>query len=259
MVPPRRHKDIQDLVDEPRGFGDILREVVEFAKIDIEEILRVYFSCNAVFDGNGFAFPLQGSEHPVPNVQQIAEIGIHVQRIFRVVHAVMGRGQDDPVQEAEPAILQDVLADMDKGAPGAVDEHDKEQEGWVDASQDADRGPDDVGIGPFEKKMGICDGEVHGLRGMMGGMQTPEDAHFVGEEVIDKVGEFPNDIAVDEPIPREGGVQDRVFFEIRDTKGDGGDGYEPSDDPVCDEDEERRPIVFDPELLIHERAHYLNE
>lgn len=47
----------------------------------------------------------------------------------------------------------------------------------------------------------------------MGRVQAPQQAHFMRQEMIDKVCKFPNDIAVNEPVPGKRGFKKRVFFE----------------------------------------------
>jgi len=104
---------------------------------------------------------LEGAKEAVPDIEQVTKIGIHIQGVPRVVHPVVGRGHDDPVEESEPRVWQDVFPNMDKGAPCPIDEHDEEQQGRVDTGQNANGGPDDVGVGTFEEEMRITDGEVH--------------------------------------------------------------------------------------------------
>ena len=47
----------------------------------------------------------------------------------------------------------------------------------------------------------------------MGGMKAPEQADLMTEIMIDEMRELPNDITVNEPVPGECCVDDRVLFE----------------------------------------------
>ena len=148
---------------------------------------------------------------------------------------------------------------MDKGAPGAVDGHDEEEQRRVYACQDTDGGPDHICIRGFHEKMHVGDGEVHRLRCVVCGMETPEQAHLMSEIVINEMGEFPDDVSIDEPVPGEAGGHDGVFFEKADAKGDCCYGDEAGNEPVGYEDKERHPVIFDPEALIRYCATYLYE
>ncbi len=48
-------------------------------------------------------------------------------------------------------------------------------------------------------------------------MQAPEKSHLVGEEVIDKVCELPDNVTKNEPVPGELYRQQRVWREQADT------------------------------------------
>mgnify|MGYP003579916122 CR=1 FL=1 len=127
MAPSGRHDDIQQFVLDTRRFYEIFPQRIEFPEINVPETVGVHFPCNAVLDLHIPFLGLEGAKHLIPDIEQVAEVGIHVKRVFRVVHAVMGGGKDDPVEEAQPSVGNDIFPYMDECAPGAVDEHNKEQ------------------------------------------------------------------------------------------------------------------------------------
>ena len=49
-------------------------------------------------------------------------------------------------------------------------------------------------------------------------MQAPEQPYLMPEIMINKVTQFPNDIAINKPIPGESGFEQGVLFKKTDTK-----------------------------------------
>jgi hypothetical protein len=47
---------------------------------------------------------------------------------------------------------------------------------------------------------------------MVRGMQAPEQPHFMAEEMINEMPEFPDDITINKPVPGKAGFKDGVFF-----------------------------------------------
>src|SRR5579872_1986402 len=118
MAPARGHNDIEAFIDQPRRLNDILSERQKFPEISLYEGGRGVVAGDAVFGGDILFFRAVGSKDAIPYGQQVAEIRIHVQRVPRVMHAVMGRCEDIVVEEAEPAVADHILAYMDKSSPG---------------------------------------------------------------------------------------------------------------------------------------------
>jgi len=176
-----------------------------------------------------------------------------------MMYTMVGGGEDDLLQESHPAVPHDIFSYMDKGAPGAVDGHDEEEQRGIYACYDTNGSADHIRIRGFQKEMHIGDGEVHALRCVVSGMKAPEKAYFMTEIVIDKMGQFPDDVPIDEPVPFEGGVEGSVLFQETDTKGYGCNGDEAGDAPVGNKYKKGHPVVFDPESFIYKGAYDLDE
>lgn len=50
-------------------------------------------------------------------------------------------------------------------------------------------------------------------------MQAPENTHLMRQEMIDKMSKLPHHIAVDEPIPGKGGLEDGIPGKHANTQG----------------------------------------
>ena len=250
MAPAGRHPDVEELVFQPGGFCDIVEEADELAEIHVEKIACIDRAGDAVFDLFIKVLVLVCFEYPVPDVQQVAEIGVHVQGIAGVMHPMVRRGKDDAAHKAHPAVAHDAFSYVNEGAPGTVDSHDQEEQGRIDACQDTDGRADHIGIRGFEEEVHVGDGKVHGPGSVVRAVEAPEQPHFMTEIMINEVGEFPDDVAIDEPIPGEVSGQNGVFFKKADAKGDGCDGNETGDEPVSYKDKKWHAVVFDPEALV---------
>ena len=100
-------------------------------------------------------FGLIGLEDAVPHIEQIAKVGVHIQRVACVVYAVVRGREDEFTKEAKTRILHEVLADMNKSTPRTVNEHDGEQHDRRNAGQDANGRPDKIGVRAFQEKVSI--------------------------------------------------------------------------------------------------------
>lgn len=201
MAPAGRHPDVEKFIFQPRRFCYVPEQAVEFTKIHVEEAAGIDGTGDAVLDLFGRFFILVGPEYPIPYIEQIAKIGIHVFWVAGMVYAVMGGGKDKFLHEAHPGVFHDIFPHMDEGAPGAIDGHDEEEHRWINSCQDTDGGADHIRVGGFQEEMHIGDGEIHALRRVMGRMKAPEEAHFMAKVVIDKMGKLPDDIPINEPVP----------------------------------------------------------
>ena len=155
VIPTRGHNQVEEFILYPGSPGDILRQVVKLAKVYIEEISGIDVPRDTILDRDVVLFGLIGLEDPVPDVQQVAEVGVHVQRVACVVYAVVGGGEDEFAKETKTRILHEVLTDMNKSAPRAVNEHDGKQHNGGDARQDTNGCPDKVGVRAFQEKVSI--------------------------------------------------------------------------------------------------------
>src|SRR5579859_1499816 len=182
---------------------DILGQVIKLSEINIPEIAGIQRAGDTIFDLYPGFFRLIGPEDPVPDIEQVAEVGVHVQGVAGMVNPVMDRCKDNILKEAHPAVFEEIFHDMNKGAPGAIDQHDEEQQGWIDTCKNADGCSDHIRIGCFQEEMGIGDGQVHGLRCMMGGMQAPEQTYLMPKVMIYEMGKLPYNIPIYKPIPGE--------------------------------------------------------
>jgi len=176
-----------------------------------------------------------------------------------MVYAMVGRSEDDLLQETHPAVAHDVFSYVDKRAPCSVDGHDEEEQWWVYTCHDANGGADHICIGGFKEEMHIGDGEVHALWCVVGGMEAPEQTYLMTEIMIDEVGKLPDDVSINKPVPCEGRVEGRIFFQEADAKSNGCDGDEAGDEPVGNKYKEGHPVIFYPESFIHQGAYDLDE
>ena len=94
---------------------------------------------------------------------------------------------------------------------------------------------------------------------MMRGMETPEQPDLVANIVIDEMGQFPDNIPIDQPIPREAGLQQRMRRKESNAKPHRRNTDKTGDEPVGDINKKRHPVVFDPEALVDEGADDLDQ
>ena len=84
---------------------NVAKQVIPFTEVDIEKVTGLDFPCDTIFDFHFRIFRLVGSEDMVPDVEQVAEVGIHVKRIPRMVYPMVGWSQDDSTDNAESCIF----------------------------------------------------------------------------------------------------------------------------------------------------------
>ena len=80
-------------------------------------------------------------------------------------------------------------------------------------------------------------------------MQAPEKSHLVGEKVINKVCELPDDVTKNEPVPGELYRQQRVWRKQADTIGDDAKGNKLSNNAIEYINEEWN-LVFSPAKIL---------
>src|SRR6516225_3908272 len=97
MTPARRHDQIKQFVFEAWSFLHISPEIIYLAKVGVPEIIRVYFPRNAIFYRDIPILDLISSKDPIPNPNEIAKIGIHIQWIPGVVHAMVRRSENEMI------------------------------------------------------------------------------------------------------------------------------------------------------------------
>ena len=254
VAPAGRHPYVEELVFEPGGFCDIAEETDELAEIHVDKIAGIDGTCDAVFYLFIDIFILVCFKYPVPDVQQVAEVGVHVQGITGMVYPVVGGGEDDAAHKAQTSVAHNTFSHVNESAPGSIHRHDQEEEGRVDACQYTDGGAYHIGVGSLQEKVHVGDGEVHGLRSVVGAVKAPEQPYLMTKIVVNKVSEFPDDITIDEPVPGKAGGQYRILFKKADAKRYGCDGNKAGDEPVSHEHEERHAIIFDLKTFISDSA-----
>ena len=94
---------------------------------------------------------------------------------------------------------------------------------------------------------------------MMGGMKAPEQADLMTEIMIDEMCELPNDITVNEPVPGESCVDDRVLFEQPDTEYDCGYRNEFTDEGIEHIREKRNFVFYRFKFSEYKRLYYFDE
>lgn len=258
MAPARGHDEVHELVDHTRRLPNILAQIVELTEINIQEIAGIDLSRNAVLDWNR-KLRLIGAKDPVPDIQQVTEIGIHVQRVASMMYPMMRRGENPVTKKPETGIFQEVLPNVNEAAPGAVDKHDGKQHDRVHAEDNADAGTDKVRVGRFKNKVRIRYGKIHGLRRVMSGVQAPEEPDLVREKVIDEVREFPDDVADEKAVPRERNGKRRQRFKPADTEPDYSQRNESAQHPVEDIRQKRNAILRRVKLAVEKSHTHLNQ
>ena len=94
--------------------------------------------------------------------------------------------------------------------------------------------------------------EVHALRGVVRGMQTPQQPDFMCQIMIYEMSQFPNHVAINEPVPGKGGLYDGYWFKESDTIGYRCDGNEPGNKAVKNVYKKDNLIVGYSEILINQ-------
>jgi hypothetical protein len=90
-------------------------------------------------------------------------------------------------------------------------------------------------------------------------MQAPEQADFMTEVMIDKMSKLPNDVTVNEPVPGESSVDDRVLFEQTDTEYDSSDRNEFAHEGIQHVREKRNFVFYRFEFSEDECLYYFDE
>ena len=121
---------------------------------------------------------------------------------------------------------------MDKGTIGSIDEHDGKKHDWIYPHQNTNGRTDKVCIGRLEKKMGMGHTEIHLFRTVMRGVKTPKQTDFVGEEMIDEMSKFPDNISVKKPIPGHRNFDQRKGLKHPNTKSYHPNSDKPSQYPI---------------------------
>ena len=127
MTPAWRHDQVKQFVFEAWGLFHISPEIINLSKVGVPEIIRIYFPGNTIFNRDIPILHLICSKYPIPNPNEIAKIGIHIQRIPGMMNAVVRRSEYEMIQKSETRIFEEVFSNMDESPPGAVDEHNKKQ------------------------------------------------------------------------------------------------------------------------------------
>ena len=78
MVPAWRHNQVQEFIFYPGSTSDIFHQVIEFTEVYIEEISSIDVPRNTILDLDVILFGLVSFEDAVPDVKQVAEVGVHV-------------------------------------------------------------------------------------------------------------------------------------------------------------------------------------
>jgi hypothetical protein len=79
---------------------------------------------------------------------------------------------------------------------------------------------------------------------MVGGMQTPKQPNLMSQIVIYKMGKFPYDITIKEPVPGHGGLEGGIFLKKAYANGGHGNGDETTNESVEDIDQKYGLIDF---------------
>ena len=89
MAPAGRHDQVEEFVFNAGGFGYVFGEGDKFSEVGIQKTVRFHFAGDSVFDGDFRIDGLVGTEDPVPDIEQVAKIRIHVEGIPSMVNAVV--------------------------------------------------------------------------------------------------------------------------------------------------------------------------
>ena len=171
-----------------------------------------------------------------------------------MVHAVVRWREHETIEHAHAGVTHQVLTGVNDDPPGSVHEHDREQQRRTHAQQHAHRRADDVGVGRLEEMMGVRDEDAHGLGRVVRRVQAPQQPDLVREEVVREMPELPDDVAVDEPVPGEVTLEQRVRLEYRDAECERGDRDVRAEHAVQHVREEDELVLPRLEVLVDQRA-----
>ena len=90
-IPTRWHKYNQDLILPPPRAGQIPPQADKFSEIEVPEVTLVDRAGDTILDRDSRLLVLVGAENAVPDIQQIAKIRVHIERIPGMMHPVVGR------------------------------------------------------------------------------------------------------------------------------------------------------------------------
>jgi hypothetical protein len=155
MIPTGGEKNVGQLIDKTGGFNHILKEGDKLSKVDVDKVTRIDFSGDAVFNVYVFLLLLIGFEYFVPNVEEITIIGIDIQWIAGVVYPMVRGRQDQFVEKSHSTVFHQVFSGMYKRSVGTIHEHDNKQKCRVDPQKNTNGSSDDIGIGSFQKEVGM--------------------------------------------------------------------------------------------------------
>ncbi len=88
VTPSGWHKNVQDFIPDSGSFHYIAAKRYDLAEVGVQEAVFDHGATYAVFNGYRRVLRLVGAENPVPDVEQIAIIGIHIHRVARMVYPV---------------------------------------------------------------------------------------------------------------------------------------------------------------------------
>src|SRR5215469_17785817 len=120
-----------------RRLPNVARQQPEFAQISINHAIRLYRPGDAVFNRDILVLFHIGAEDAVPDRQQVAEIGVHVEHVARVMKTMMRGRQHNAIKYTKLPLPQHILAEVDEASPEAIDDHDEDQEWRAHAQQHA--------------------------------------------------------------------------------------------------------------------------
>jgi len=82
MAPAGGHDDIKQLIDQTGRTIYVFSQRDKLPEIYVQEAPRVHFPGDPIHRRYIFPFGPIGPENPVPDIEEVAKIGIHVQGIF---------------------------------------------------------------------------------------------------------------------------------------------------------------------------------
>ena len=72
-----------------------------------------------------------------------------------MMHPMMGRSQHNFVQHSEPGIFDQIVADVNECAVGAIDKHNEKQQFGLNTEKNTDGGANGVSIGRLQEEMRV--------------------------------------------------------------------------------------------------------
>src|SRR5881394_2659542 len=100
MAPARRGEHVAELRAHAGSAANITRNRGDLVEADLEEVERLDVLRQAVDDG--LAFNLERSEQPIPHDEDPAVIAVEVADVLAVMHAMVRRRVEDPLERADP-------------------------------------------------------------------------------------------------------------------------------------------------------------